>query len=444
MLVNPFDPMSPEPVPPAPLSDLLTTSLGPTPLPSFELPEWLRTPFQLSTQSPLTDLLKTSLEPTPLPPFELPELLGTPPQLPTQLPLTDLLKTSLTLSSPAPLLSDLLKTSFEPTPLPPFTVDSLPTLSKDIASSPFTDYLPPNIDSLPGLPQFSVFDSTKVGPFPPLTEMLTKPHDSLKLVLRNLDSILPPIESVEASRLTHLTGALMSDWANTVGSINPSKVSPLLQDFHQASSNYSAFLSSIPAGVLDPLSLRLPARGYFESADALMEIDQGPGFDLKLHRQRELTRTNLETRTRATIEAALAKINPSLCKLWHGANLAAISDNPDKARHALTSLRELFTQVIHHLAPDAKVKKWTSDPAKYHNGRPTREARLLFICSPVATPPMSDFIEADVRSVLSLAQVFQQGTHDIDLSLSPSQLRLIFLRVEGALCALIETGLPGF
>jgi len=476
-----------EPVPSPPLSDLLKTSFEPLPevpslkelLPVFTEPAMPRSPLSdllktsvepMLPSSPLSDLLKTSFEPLPEVP-SLKELLPvfTEPAMPRS-SLSDLLKTSVEPMLPSSPLSDLLKTSFETLPkvpslkelLPVFTEPAMPRLPlsdlskisvnpvlqppllSDLLKTTFeTPVTLPNLLSSAHTPaqaslQFSAFDPTALGPFAPLNDMLTMPRDSLRSLLNVIDSTIRPGQQAEISGLTALTGAMVSDWANTVGPVNPFKIRPFLRDFQETSACYSKFLASVPPAGFDPVYLPLPARGYFTSADALLEVDQGPGFDLELRGKREATRKNLETYTRASLEAALAKINPSLCKLWHGANLAAVSDNPDKVRHALTSLRELFTQVIHFLAPDADVKRWTTDPIRYHQGRPTREARLLFICSNVATPPLSDFVKAEVRSVLSLARVFQQGTHDINLSLSPAQLRLIFLRVESALCALIE------
>jgi hypothetical protein len=55
-----------------------------------------------------------------------------------------------------------------------------------------------------------------------------------------------------------------------------------------------------------------------------------------------------------------------------------------KTRGRLIALRqfgELFTHILHGLSPDAEVRKWSTEPAHYHNGRrPTRRAWLLYIC----------------------------------------------------------------
>jgi hypothetical protein len=125
--------------------------------------------------------------------------------------------------------------------------------------------------------------------------------------------------------------------------------------------------------------------------------------------------------------------------LWSGANAAVKSQNPDKARHALVSARELATQVLHLLAPDQAVHHWSQSKDFYdEKGRPTRRARLFYTCRNVNSEPLKDFVEKDISSVLALFDVFQTGTHGIDSNFSDKQLKMIFRRAESALCSLIE------
>lgn len=51
-----------------------------------------------------------------------------------------------------------------------------------------------------------------------------------------------------------------------------------------------------------------------------------------------------------SLEALLVPINPSFVQMLQGAREAERSDNPDRIRHVAASLRELFTQVLHHIA----------------------------------------------------------------------------------------------
>jgi hypothetical protein len=140
------------------------------------------------------------------------------------------------------------------------------------------------------------------------------------------------------------------------------------------------------------------------------------------------------------LEFLLKKIDPRFCTLWQGAHLAAASSNPDRVRHACVSIRELFTHVLHFLAPDEQICKWTSDPCRFHNGRPTRKSRFLYLFRPATSGALSDYLFAEITSLVALANVLQEGTHGIGVHLSPLELKLIFDRIEGALCTLIEMG----
>lgn len=92
-----------------------------------------------------------------------------------------------------------------------------------------------------------------------------------------------------------------------------------------------------------------------------------------------------------------------------------------------------MTQTLHILAPDSEIRRWTSDPDRFHNNRPTRKARLLYICRPVTVGVLSEYISTEIKSVIALVDTLEEGTHGIDIEFSPLQLRLIFNRIESAL-----------
>jgi predicted pPIWI-associating nuclease len=461
-----------EPLPPLPFNPAISSqphSLGPADFPiSLVDPTQpsAASPFSLSsasspglTSSPLLDLFKPPTD-SLFSSLTAASAAASSPLFDLSKPPTDSLFSSLTAASAA-ASSPLLNLSKPPTnslfssltaasaaassPLldlfkpPTDSLVSSLTAASTAASGPLLNLLTPSTTSLPSL-QFSAFDSTKLGSFSPISQLVQEPLRSLSPLLDSAISHEHWSPTSEASYLTNLTSHLVSDWANTLGAVKTPQLLPLLTDFQHASTDFSSFLQSIRGPSFNPVLLPLPARSFFTSADALMEIEHGPGRDQNLQRDRETTRHQLETYTTGTLDVSLAKVDRRLCKLWHGAIRAITSDNPDKLRHALTSLRELFTQVIHLLAPDDKVMKWTCDPSLYHNSKPTREARLRYICSPATTPALADFIHKDVRSVLALAKVFQEGTHAVELVLSPLQVRLIFIRIESALCALIAQG----
>jgi predicted pPIWI-associating nuclease len=254
--------------------------------------------------------------------------------------------------------------------------------------------------------------------------------------LGNPDTAL--VDVFEASRLTTLTNDLLLPCATAKGPAASIPFEPAFRDFQDASKNYATFIQAAKASTFESMLIAIPARGYFASGDALLQFQRNWPISVPLQRTRESTREEIRERTESKLELLLKKIDARLPKLWRGARMISVSTNPDKTRYASVSLRELMTQVLHILAPDAEIRRWTSDPRYFHNGKPTREIRLLYICQPIANGALSDFIRADIRSVIALGNVLQEGTHGIDADFSALELRLIFNRIEGALCSLIE------
>lgn len=150
---------------------------------------------------------------------------------------------------------------------------------------------------------------------------------------------------------------------------------------------------------------------------------------------------DVQQETESAIEELLGKLNVELMRLLHGARQSLESTNPDKVRHFATSLRELFTHVLHTLSPDDQVKNWSNSPTHYDRGKPTRRARLLYICRSLNHGPFSDFIEKDIDAVLEFLKLFQRGTHEITPTYTDSQLKIMLVRMESALRFLLEIGM---
>ena len=110
---------------------------------------------------------------------------------------------------------------------------------------------------------------------------------------------------------------------------------------------------------------------------------------------------------------------------------------PTTLRHFAISLRELFTQVLQSLAPDAQLRAWTKDPDDYHNGNPTRKARLRYITRDFHDV-FGGFFNADVEAtVLEFVNSFQKGTHAPRSELHVNDVLLLKARMEGLLRLLL-------
>jgi hypothetical protein len=138
------------------------------------------------------------------------------------------------------------------------------------------------------------------------------------------------------------------------------------------------------------------------------------------------------------LEDLLNLLDPSLIKPWKGALAALNPRNPDAVRHFSISMRELLTTIIHKLSPDDKVKAWTNKAEHYHDNRPTRRARLLYICRNDNLAPFNTFLEKDIDTLLACNDIFQEGTHAIDAPLSTHILRELRNRVGSSIRLLIR------
>jgi hypothetical protein len=126
----------------------------------------------------------------------------------------------------------------------------------------------------------------------------------------------------------------------------------------------------------------------------------------------------------------IASIDVQLLPLYEGAIDAIKSNNVDRVRHATTSLRELFTHILHRLAPDDAFFKWNQDESNLYNGRPTRKGRLLYICRKINYDPFTTFINQDISAALTFLDLLQKGTHAIRKPYTERQLKALLIRME--------------
>lgn len=138
------------------------------------------------------------------------------------------------------------------------------------------------------------------------------------------------------------------------------------------------------------------------------------------------------------LEGLLFELDPGLPKMLEGMREAYDAKGADWVRHFSVSARELFTHVMHILAPDKQLKEWSTSTSDYHNGKPTRQARLRYICRHVNVGEFTAFTEADCKAIQQFIDLFQNGTHAVSIKLSSSQLRAMKTRIETSIYYLIE------
>jgi hypothetical protein len=140
----------------------------------------------------------------------------------------------------------------------------------------------------------------------------------------------------------------------------------------------------------------------------------------------------------SSLHAAIACVDPKLCNLWEGARQTLTSGNPDRERHFVVSLRELFRCILHALSPDDRVREWHCAPALYDKNRPTRRGRLLYICRGINRDEFTTFVNKDVEALLAFIDLFDQGTHAVAPPFNEEQLQAMLHRTEAALIFLIN------
>lgn len=213
----------------------------------------------------------------------------------------------------------------------------------------------------------------------------------------------------------------------------------LTSSFIGLTDSYSALLKSFENNPLsytqiNPSISRIAPIEYFSTANLLEAIS----VEEDITPEEELLKNEIQYENEIMLSSHLPRIDERLYKMWKGAIEAYNSNNSDRVRHFSTSIRELYTHLFHILAPDDAIEKWTTDPNHYHQGRPTRKARLLFICRNINNDPFNTFVKKDVDATIAFIDIFQKGTHDIDPVFSPNHLVTIKSKAENTLKFLLE------
>jgi hypothetical protein len=228
---------------------------------------------------------------------------------------------------------------------------------------------------------------------------------------------------------------LSSHWGNFENSIlhKTGELTRALDSFTTLTANFNSLINSFNANEIDiiefpPFVSGLPPIEILKSSDLVDTIsrDEIEDYIEKADDIEDESSKDIES----SLEELLVHVNPEIKSLWVGAKEALSSKNPDKKRHVVVSLREMLTHILHGIAPDEEVKKWTSDPSHFYEGRLTREARLLFVCRDINHGPFKQFVHTDVESHIKFIRLFQRGTHEININFTDQQLRTLLVRSE--------------
>ena len=143
----------------------------------------------------------------------------------------------------------------------------------------------------------------------------------------------------------------------------------------------------------------------------------------------------------AELVCLLERVDPGLATMYTGALEAQRGYNPDRARHVLTSLRELTNQLLRKLAANEVLQEWIpkqANPRFLDNKKqPTRYARYRYILRDFPLEPLNNFVERGARTLLDLFDVYNR-LHKQDPGINDIQLRAITIDAESNLLYILK------
>jgi len=93
------------------------------------------------------------------------------------------------------------------------------------------------------------------------------------------------------------------------------------------------------------------------------------------------------------------------------------------------------------VAPDKLVATWIPGIANQkdllHEGKPTRRARVLYVCRELNNDPLIDFLMHDTRALVKLIELFNR-VHELETELTYEQLRAILLKTDSWLMYILQ------
>ena len=135
----------------------------------------------------------------------------------------------------------------------------------------------------------------------------------------------------------------------------------------------------------------------------------------------------------------LKAVSPDLAKPYAGARDALRGTNPDRVRHFMSSQRELWNHLLRQISPDGQVLEWISGNSDQllHEGKPTRKARILYLCRNLNHGPLTNFIASDAQAFIKFVEFFSR-VHQLNTELSDRQLRALQLRADSWITYILQ------
>ena len=230
----------------------------------------------------------------------------------------------------------------------------------------------------------------------------------------------------------------------------PPTIAAVERSLFDTTASYRALMESVPdlSGLVQMPSFVLPGATYnlYTAGHALKALeladeDLDEELDEDAEIEEALAFVYVEYVDNLDIVELLEFVHPDLVTLYLGAKEALYSNNPDRIRHALASLRELWNHVVRKIAPQEQALDWIAEHGKEGdldcNNRPTRRGKIKYISRNINSPPMVDFVDQSATMSTRLHKLYGR-VHELEPGFSDDQLYPILWRTESELSYLIR------
>ena len=78
-----------------------------------------------------------------------------------------------------------------------------------------------------------------------------------------------------------------------------------------------------------------------------------------------------------------------------------------------------------------------------YGGKPTRRARVLYVCRELNNDPLTDFLMHDTQALVKMIELFNR-VHELETTLTDEQLRAILLRTDSWLMYILQISSGNF
>lgn len=264
--------------------------------------------------------------------------------------------------------------------------------------------------------------------FPDMEQVFRKQFEEIEYISK---LSLKTFESLKIDKYINTLKSALSDF---------NMLNNLLIQMSSSYSNLWKTLEEKPFSFIEksPIIIQQPSMDFYHASrlSCLLTVQQ---YDLE--NKEEIILNTKHQNINAFLCEILPQIDPILLNTYEGAIVALKSENPDKQRHFTSSLRHLFTEVLHTLSPKDKFMKWNEDPSNIKDGHPTRRGRLLYIYRDINCPPFQVFIEKDITAILAFVDLLQKGIHSKQRPFTNQQLWAILYWMENIIYSLVKISL---